>query len=52
MRLRAIEREVARLERMAWADGRVTRRERMILERARAQHARTLWRLRQHGRYS
>ena len=50
VRLRMGQRRVARIERRAGLDGRVTVRERMRLERMQDRQSRTIWRLRHNAR--
>ena len=44
--------QIRRLERMAWADGRLTRREALMLQRAKQAQSRAIFRLEHNGRYA
>ena len=52
MRLYRAQREFDRLQRMAWADGRLSRGEQRMLQRARVQLSREIFRLKHNGRYA
>jgi len=52
MRLRMGRLQIRRLERMAWADGRLTRREALMLQRAKQAQSRAIFRLKHNGRYA
>lgn len=52
MRLVRAQRQIERLERMAWADGHLSVQEQRMLRRARVQLSREIFRLKHNGRYA
>ena len=52
MRLHRAQRQIQQLERMAWADGHLSIGEQRMLQRARMQLSREIFRLKHNGRYA